>query len=77
MYFSVIILLLALLGSFDLLSAQYRTEDIYVPYECDQVVGPGDHVLLEYRAYFANGTLATMHTKPSILVHAQVTTQVS
>lgn len=65
-----------LAATFAVVAANYRTQDIYIPYECDRVVGPGDHVLLEYRAYFSNGTLATSHTKPSILIHAHVTAQV-
>eukprot|EP01037_Dinobryon_pediforme_P029525 gene29525-33199_t len=64
-----------LAAAFAVVAANYRTQDIFIPYECDRVVGPGDHVLLEYRAYFSNGTLATSHTKPSILIHAQVTAQ--
>mmetsp|Transcript_44126 Transcript_44126/g.32112 ORF Transcript_44126/g.32112 Transcript_44126/m.32112 type:complete len:320 (-) Transcript_44126:56-1015(-) len=53
----------------------YKTEDIFVPSDCDKVAGPGDHVLMEYRMYFANGSLATSVTKPSLLIHAHITSQ--
>jgi hypothetical protein len=74
--FSILALVLMVLG-FRCTGAwaDYHTKDTFIPYECDRVVGLGDHVLLEYRAYFANGTLTTSHTKPSILLHAHVTTQ--
>ncbi len=47
----------------------YRTEDIYVPNNCESVVGTGDHVLLEYEVRFKNGTRGSYLRKPSQLFH--------
>jgi hypothetical protein len=47
----------------------YRTEDLFVPDQCESVVGPGDHLLLEYEVNFKNGTKGSYLKKPFQLFH--------
>ena len=53
-------------------SQDYKTEDLFVPDECDSVVKSGDHLLLEYEVIFKNGTRGSQLKRPSQLFHVIV-----
>jgi hypothetical protein len=47
----------------------FKTEDIYVSSTCDAIAEAGDHLLLEYTAIYANGTVAEELKEPEQLFH--------
>eukprot|EP01038_Epipyxis_sp_PR26KG_P017752 gene17752-24747_t len=52
--------------------AGYDVTDIFVPNDCEAIVKPGDHVLLEYELLYENGTVGTSLKQPSQLYHVLV-----
>lgn len=69
--FSSTILLFSLCSVF-LRTLSFETEDIWTPGDCDSVVKPGDHLLLEYSLLFENGTTAVTLAAPSPLLYTTV-----
>lgn len=57
--------------------SDFSTEDIFIPAQCDSIAKPGDHLLLEYTAKFANGSTASYLKKPSQLYHVLLDQSVS
>jgi hypothetical protein len=55
----------------------YTTEDVFVPTQCDSFAKPGDHLLLEYSIYLANGTVTSSLKSPSQLYHILLEKSVS
>jgi hypothetical protein len=72
----LLVTLLLLILQFITSSANYRTEDLFFPNDCESLANIDDHVLVEYEVYFSNGTLATSLKKPSQLIHVHLTMQV-
>lgn len=57
--------------------ASFSTLDVYVPEQCDTVAKAGDHVLMEYRILFANGSSGATVKKPGQLYHILMDDSVS
>lgn len=47
----------------------FRTEDIYIPQDCDSIVQEGDHALIEFSIQYSNGTELAYLKRPDQLYH--------
>ena len=52
-----------------------RTEDIFVPANCEHIAEQGDHLLIDYQFIFANGSVGASATVPNQLFHMQLGNQ--
>lgn len=50
----------------------FETADLFIPTDCESVVKPGDHLILQYELIYENGTTAYNVAPPSQLLHVTV-----
>ena len=53
-------------------STSVELRDVYLPETCDVMVNLNDHLLIDYRVIFANGTIGYAVTAPNQLLHIQL-----